>query len=62
MNGLPSTGFYTVQQWTEAFGVSSEQFRFWIKKYKIPYYKPGRSFIIRAEDLWACVPLVTHGE
>lgn len=62
MNGLPSTGFFTVQQWAEAFGISSDQFLVWIKKYQIPYYHPGKTFIIRAEDLWACVPRVTHGE
>lgn len=55
---LPTTGIYTVEAWTEMFGLTDHQFRKWIRKYRIPYFRPGQRFYISAEDLWACVPRV----
>lgn len=62
MSGLPTTGIYPVKVWAAGFEISEARFRDWIDEYKIPYFKPGRSYYIAAEDLWACVPRVTHGE
>lgn len=58
--GLPTSGVFPTNEWATYFRIDNDQFLLWIKKYKIPYFRPGKSFLVRAEDLWPRLPYITH--
>lgn len=62
MRGVPIKGIFTVSQWADEFEMKPDTFRTWIQKYKIPYFKPGDTMYVRAEDFWSRVPYFTHAE
>lgn len=60
--GVPIKGKYTTFEWAEEFEISEVQFRKWVSKYRIPFWKPGQKMYIDAEDFWRFAPYITHSD
>lgn len=51
---------FPVTVWAKLFGITDTTFTRWLKKYEIPYKKPGDTIYVRPDDLWERVPWSTE--
>ena len=53
---LPQTGWTTSDRLAEAFGVSDETVRDWLRKYQLPARVLGSKVVIHMETFWESLP------
>lgn len=53
---VPQAGLFSVKRWAEFFDCSEDTFRRWVKKYRIPFFKPGDAMFLDANDVIRRLP------
>lgn len=53
---LPQSGWYTAEEWAEAFDKKPTTIRDWLKKHKIPHIHIESAIALRAEDFYRHAP------
>lgn len=59
---LPQTGWYTFDEWGEAFGKNYDTIRDWCNKHHIPYIHCETGYALKAEDFYRYAPKVFSDE
>lgn len=53
---VPTTGIFSARKWAEFCECSIRTVNRWVDEYKIPYFEPGKSRFIKAEDFISRIP------
>lgn len=53
---IPTHGVFSIRRWAEFWESTEPSVRRWVRKYKIPFIKPGDTMFIDARDFLKRVP------
>jgi hypothetical protein len=53
---VPEAGVFSIKRWAEFFESTEPSVRRWVKKYKVPFFKPGDTMFIKAVDFLKRIP------